>query len=63
MKTQGLDGGFKNRKAQGSKRVKQDLTANTFELRVDRGLIPQKGRGSLAKETAERVRAALGHWI
>jgi hypothetical protein len=51
MKTQGLDSGFKNRKAQGSKRVQQALIANTFELRVDRGLIPQKDRGSLAKET------------
>jgi hypothetical protein len=40
MKTRGLDGGFKNWKAQGSKRVKQDLTAISFELRVDRGLIP-----------------------
>jgi hypothetical protein len=30
---------------------------------VDRGLIPQKGRGSLAKEMAEGVSPDLGHWI
>jgi hypothetical protein len=49
VKIQGLDGGFKNRKAQGSKREEKDLSANTFELEMDGGLIPQKGRGSLTK--------------
>jgi hypothetical protein len=29
----------------------KDLSANTFELEMDGWLIPQKGRGSLAKET------------
>jgi hypothetical protein len=27
----------------------KDLSANTFELEMDGGLIPQKGRGSLTK--------------
>jgi hypothetical protein len=49
VKIQGLDGGFKNRKAQGSKREEKDLSTNTFELEMDGGLIPQKGRGSLTK--------------
>jgi hypothetical protein len=46
-----MDGGFNFQGAQGSKHVKQDLTVNILELQVDRGLISQKGRGSLAKET------------
>jgi hypothetical protein len=33
----------------------KDLSTNTFELEMDGGLIPQKSRGSLAKETAEGV--------
>jgi hypothetical protein len=36
---------------------------NTFELEMDGGLIPQKGRGSLAKEMAELVSSVSGPWI
>jgi hypothetical protein len=54
-----MDGGFKNRKAQGSKRVKQDLTIIIFELRVDCGLISRKNRGSLAKRLVEAVSSIL----
>jgi hypothetical protein len=66
VKIQGLDGGFKNRKAQGSKREEKDLSANTFELEMDGGLIPQKGRGSLTKPPRLRggyAASNLGGWI
>jgi hypothetical protein len=54
-----MDGGFKNQKAQGSKRVKQDLTIIIFELRVDCGLISRKNKGSLAKWLVEAVSSIL----
>jgi hypothetical protein len=54
-----MDGGFKNRKAQGSKRVKQDLTIIIFEPRVDCGLISRKPEVSLAKGQAEPVSSSL----
>jgi hypothetical protein len=58
--------GSKKRKAQGSKREEKDMSANTFELEMDGGLIPQKGRGSLTKSPwLKRGYAAsnLGGWI
>jgi hypothetical protein len=55
MKTRGMDCGYENWKAQGSKSIKQDLTVIIFELRVDCGLIPEKPEGSLAKRLAEAV--------
>jgi hypothetical protein len=45
-----MDCGFKFQKAQGLKRVKQDLSVIIFDSRVDGGLIPRKPGGSLAKE-------------
>jgi hypothetical protein len=67
VKIQGLDGGFKNQKAQGSKREEKDLSANTFELEMDGGLIPQKGRSSLTKSPWLKgggyAASNLGGWI
>jgi hypothetical protein len=51
VKTQDLDGGHENWKAQGLKSIKQDLTIVIFELRVDCELILEKARDSLAKLT------------
>jgi hypothetical protein len=45
-----MDGRFNFLGAQGSKQIKQDLTANILELQVDRGLVFEKGRGSLARK-------------
>jgi hypothetical protein len=58
-----MDGGFKNWKAQGSKREEKDLSVNTFELGVDGGLISRKPEGSLAKRLAEAVRSNQDGWI
>jgi hypothetical protein len=55
VKRHGLDGGFKFQETQGVKRKEKDLSAIIFDSRVDGGLIPQKGRDSLAKEAAEMV--------
>jgi hypothetical protein len=57
--------GSKTGKAQGSKRVKQDSTAISFELRVDRGFILRKPRGSLTKLPRLKgyVASNLGGWI
>jgi hypothetical protein len=65
VKTRGMDCGYENWKAQGSKSIKQDLTVIIFELRVDRGLIPRKLRGSLTKLPRLKGYAAsnLGGWI
>jgi hypothetical protein len=43
----------------------KDLSVNTFELEMDGGLIPQKGRGSLTKLPWLKGYAAsnLGGWI
>jgi hypothetical protein len=42
----------------------KDLSANTFELEMDGGLIPQKGRGSLTKlAQLKGVSSNLGGWI
>jgi hypothetical protein len=42
----------------------KDLSPNTFELEMDGGLIPQKGRGSLTKlPQLKGVSSNLGGWI
>jgi hypothetical protein len=63
VKTLDMDCGFKIQEAQGVKREEKDMSANTFELGLDGGLIPEKPEGSLAKRLAEAVPSVLAHWI
>jgi hypothetical protein len=60
VKTRGLDCGFNFQKNQGPKREEKDLIVNTFELQVDRGLIPRKGEGSLAKRQGRSGKICSG---
>jgi hypothetical protein len=62
---QGMDCGHQIQEVQGVKRKEKDLSAITFELERDGGLIPQKGRGSLTKLPQLKGYAAsnLGGWI
>jgi hypothetical protein len=49
-----MDGGFKNRKAQGSKRVKQDLFVNIYRLQKGWRVDTSKEQGLFSKTAGRR---------